>query len=129
MKVIEKNATVWKVVTKRGRKKMSNLVDALPAAWVVEYRKGRWTYPTQKDSALFAHTRQPIFPIWADEELWRCTADLVDGELGHNGRALMTWAYNAARTLAAFWSSPAASAGTGYTNGTWCSRIRLEERA
>lgn len=130
MKVIEKNATVYKLVTRRGNTLLSWIEHALPKPWVVEYRPGEWTYPIRKGSKLFAYAKEKGIWIGHHDEVWRAEADIVDGELGHGERVLRTEFWHSARSLAAFWRNPAKypERFRGTAKGVWCSRIRLEER-
>lgn len=143
MKVIERNAEVYKAVRVIDGKLLSWMAPrkdreplGLPAAWVVEYQAGKWVDANQQGTALFAWRHEPRADWIGDgEELWRATADVVDGVLGKNGWCPLTWLYNRAPSLAAFWRDPVKylasreTVGSGDTiEGLWCSRIKLLER-
>lgn len=127
MKIIERNATVYKVVTERQGRLLSAMSFWLHRSWVVEYRPRRWTVSVKKGTALFAYALPPAFKISGNEQLWRATADIVDGELGHGGHVFMTRLYDQARSLAAFWRHPTKHLHRDEVEGVWCKRIRLEE--
>lgn len=132
VKVIERNARVWKVVRNVDGERLSGL-KGLPKDWEVEYRPGRWTSPNKKSSALFAFRTRQQARQWTDEgEIWKCKADIVNGELQLGKRIVYCGTFGA-QAFARFWRSTRKSAlaetATGLEGGLWCKRIKLEERA
>jgi hypothetical protein len=132
-RIKKRNVTVWKVLHRMPNGDLvSGLYDQIPRSWRVIYAPGRWTFPQQKGTGLFAFDRMKTALSWSvpnlPREIWRCSAHILDGELAGGGRTLKSRSFGI-QTLLRFWRKPQGFAGT-YLNrapagGIWCSRLKL----